>query len=82
MVDFLGYASGFLLAVCLIPQVVKSWKTKSTNDISYLWSSIFVFALLLYFIYVILINATPLIIAGAVEALLAISLLVAKVKYG
>jgi MtN3 and saliva related transmembrane protein len=82
MIDFLGYASGFLLAFCLVPQVIKSWKTKSTADISFLWNSIFVFALLLYLVYVILINATPLIVAGVVETTLAISLLVAKLKYG
>jgi MtN3 and saliva related transmembrane protein len=82
MIDFIGYTSGFLLAFCLVPQVIKSWKSKSTHDISFLWNSIFVFALLLYLVYAILISATPLIVAGIVEAVLAISLLVAKVKYG
>lgn len=82
MIDFIGYTSGFLLAFCLIPQVIKSWKTKSTTDISFLWNSIFVFALLLYLVYAVLIHAIPLVVAGTVEAALAISLLVAKVKYG
>ena len=82
MTDFIGYLSGFLLAVCLVPQVIKSWKTKSTNDISFLWNSIFVFALLLYLVYAYLINAIPLIVAGIAETSLAISLLIAKIKYG
>ena len=82
MIDFIGYTSVFLLAFCLVPQVIKSWKTKSTNDISFLWNSVFVFALLLYLVYAVLINAIPLVIAGIVEAALAISLLIAKVKYG
>lgn len=82
MVDLIGYISGFLLAICLIPQVVKSYKTKSTKDISLLWNSIFAFALLLYLAYAVLISAIPLVVAGIFEAGLAISLLVAKVKYG
>lgn len=82
MVDLIGYISGFLLAICLMPQVVKSYKTKSTKDISLLWNSIFAFALLLYLAYAVLISAIPLVVAGIFEAGLAISLLVAKVKYG
>ena len=30
---FLGYFAGFLTTVSLVPQVIKTWKTKSADDI-------------------------------------------------
>gem|GEM_PF-3768129 len=38
----LGYISTFIIASSLIPQVIKSWKTKSTKDISKTRNSIYV----------------------------------------
>lgn len=35
-IDILGYVAGTLVVVSLLPQTIKSWKTKSTRDIS-LW---------------------------------------------
>ena len=32
--EILGYLSGALITVALLPQVLKSWKSKSTKDIS------------------------------------------------
>jgi len=31
---FLGYFAGFLTTVALVPQVIKTWKTKSADDFS------------------------------------------------
>ena len=31
---FLGYFAGFLTTVGLVPQVIKTWKTKSADDFS------------------------------------------------
>ncbi len=35
--ELLGFAAGSFVAVSLLPQAIKSWKTKSTKDISLLW---------------------------------------------
>ena len=31
---FLGYFAGFLTTVSFVPQVIKTWKTKSADDFS------------------------------------------------
>lgn len=82
MTDFIGYLGGLLIAFALTPQVIKSWKTKSTDDISILWNFIFILGLFFYLIYLKKINAIPLFVAGIVEISLAISLIIAKIKYG
>ena len=38
IVDFLGYAGSFIFTIVMLPQLIKSFKTKSTVDIS--WFSI------------------------------------------
>jgi uncharacterized protein with PQ loop repeat len=35
MIEAIGFASAFLLAVCGIPQAWKSWKTKSSAGVSF-----------------------------------------------
>ena len=35
-IDIMGYIAGALVVASLLPQVIKSWKTKSTKDISIL----------------------------------------------
>ncbi len=81
LIQLTGYLAGFIIALSLTPQVVKSWKTKSTTDISLLWNIILIFGLLLYFIYGIGIKQMPIIVMNTIEISLAISLVVAKLIY-
>lgn len=80
-IQLIGYISGFIVAVSLIPQVIQAWKTKSTKDISLGWTIILLIGLLLYFIYGIGINEMPIIITNTIETILVLSLIIAKLKY-
>ncbi|MFH0856933.1 MAG: PQ-loop domain-containing transporter [bacterium] len=80
-IQFIGYLSGFIIAVSLVPQVIKAYKTKSTTDISLLWNSIFLIGLLLFFVYGIGLGEMPIIVMNGIETLLAVLLLVAKLIY-
>ena len=80
-IQFSGYLAGAILAVALIPQVYKSYKTKSTTDISLAWSIILVVGLSLYLVYGIGIRQMPIIVMNTIETLLAISVVVAKLIY-
>lgn len=80
-IQLTGYLAGFVIAVSLMPQVWKAWKTKSTTDISLLWNAIYIFGLLLFFIYGIGIREMPIIVMNTIEIILAISLIVAKLIY-
>ncbi|MDI6777831.1 MAG: SemiSWEET family transporter [Patescibacteria group bacterium] len=81
LIQFMGYLAGFILAIALVPQVWKSWKTKSTKDVSLLWSLVYTFGLALFLIYGIGIKQMPVIVMNTAEILLALSLVTAKLIY-
>lgn len=80
-IEIIGYISTFIIASSLIPQVIKSWKTKSTKDISKTRNSVYIIWLLLFLFYAIQINKTPIIVWVWLETLLAISILIAKIAH-
>ncbi len=80
--ELTGYLAGIIMVVALMPQIIKSWKTKSTKDISIGWNSIYIFGLILWIVYGIGIKSYPLTFTVIVETILAISLLILKFRYG
>jgi MtN3 and saliva related transmembrane protein len=68
--------------ISLLPQIVKSWKTKSTKDISLGRYCIYSIGLLLWIVYGWLIGSWPLIIMLGIEFVLALTTLRLKLKYG
>ena len=78
MVGFLGSA---IIASALAPQVVKSWKTKSTKDISLLWNTLLLIGLIVFVIYGIGIKSRPIMIFTSIEAMFTLSLLTLKLLY-
>lgn len=79
--EFVGYIAGFLIAVSLTPQLVKTWKTKSTKDISIAWTLIYMSGLLLWIVYAAYNKIAPLMIFASIEFLMAFSLFAMKLKY-
>ncbi|MBU1111273.1 MAG: SemiSWEET family transporter [archaeon] len=52
----LGYVAGILVVISLLPQVIKSWKTKLTRDISLSRYIIYVVVLILWITYAFIIK--------------------------
>ncbi len=71
---------GLIAAVCttfaFIPQVIKVWKTKQTNDLSLRMYSIMFIGILLWLIYGIRIDSLSIIFANVVTAILVGTILV------
>jgi MtN3 and saliva related transmembrane protein len=82
LIDIIGYAAGILVIVSLIPQMVKSWKTKSTKDISLLRYIIYVFGITLWLIYAFLLKNGPMLFSNTIAILFAGSILYMKLRYG
>lgn len=80
--EIVGYLAGAFVAVSLSPQVIKSWKTKSTKDISLGWTMSYLIGLILWLIYAFGIKSWPLFTMTVVEATMALSLLLLKLKHG
>ena len=36
-IELIGFSAGLLVAISSFPQIIKSWKTKSTKDIALSW---------------------------------------------
>lgn len=35
LAEFVGFAAALLTMLCMLPQVAKNWRTKSTKDLSW-----------------------------------------------
>ncbi len=79
--EIIGYLGGLLIALALIPQLVKTWKTKSAKDISMLWTIILLIGLFLYTVYAIKNMIVPLMIFASLESVMAIALIFLKIKF-
>ena len=83
MLDFisiLGFAAGFILILAYVPQVFKTIKTKSTKDISLLFTILIFAGDVLWIIYGIIINSSPLMLTNSVLAILISPILIIKIK--
>ena len=79
--EIVGFVAAAFTTAALAPQAVKSWKTKLTRDVSLWWITTLILGMTLWFTYGILIDSTPLIFANIISLILAVSILVSKIRY-
>lgn len=80
-IAILGYVAGTLTTVAFLPQVIQTWKTKSTKDISLGMFISFCTGVFLWLIYGFLIESSPVIVTNLATFLLAMIILLLKIKY-
>lgn len=81
LIDLLGLAAGSLTTVSFVPQVLKIWRSKSGNDVSYGMFLLFSLGVSLWLAYGLLLKSMPIIAANAVTLLLALLVLYLKFRY-
>ena len=79
--DIIGFIGGALTTLALVPQAVKAWRTKHTKDISIGWIITLTIGILLWLVYGILIGSLPIIAANVATLILAVIVLILKIKY-
>jgi MtN3 and saliva related transmembrane protein len=67
--------------ISFLPQVIKTWKSKSAKDLSLSMFLIFCTGTLLWLIYGLMVNDFPVIVANAVTLMLSLTLLYFKLRY-
>ncbi len=77
----MGYLAGFLTTVAFVPQVVKTWKSKSTEDLSLGMFATFCSGVFCWLMYGILIGDGPIILWNGITLTLALCILAMKLKY-
>ena len=76
----LGYTAGTLIILAYLPQSIKTIKSRSTKDISLLFSLILTIAEILWIVYAIIIHSYPLLLTNAVSVVLLFPILAIKLK--
>ena len=82
LVTGLGLMAGALTTASLVPQVWQIWKTKSAKDISLKMFVVFCSGVALWLAYDILLTEVPIIVWNAITLLLALAIVLMKIKYG
>jgi MtN3 and saliva related transmembrane protein len=78
----IGLVAGFCTTVSFLPQVIKTWKTRSAQDLSFAMLLIFLIGLALWMFYGVVISSLPIILANAVTIALVSCILLLKWRYG
>lgn len=77
----LGLVAGGCTTIAFLPQVLKTWKSRSAKDLSLGMFSFFCFGVLLWLIYGIMVNDIPVIAANGMTLMLASTLLFFKLRF-
>jgi len=80
-VTLLGLTAGTLTTISFLPQVIKTWRSKSVKDISIGMFLTYCIGILLWIFYGIYINSVPVIVTNIVTFTLAFLILVMKMRY-
>ena len=63
--SWIGLAAAFLTSIAVIPQVVRTWRTRHARDISIWQPLLLIVGMLLWLIYGVLLHDLPLIAANS-----------------
>ncbi|HAG50318.1 MAG: hypothetical protein A2X87_05260 [Deltaproteobacteria bacterium GWC2_42_51] len=77
----LGFFGGILTTISFLPQVIKTWKTRSTSDVSLWMFLLLCIGIIIWIIYGFLINSLPVIFANLISFILTSIILVFKIRY-
>ncbi len=80
-IQVLGYGAGTISALVFLPQVIKTWKTKSAGDISIVMFWLATTSVVLWLIYGILIKNGAVIYTNAVILVLSSVMLYFKFRF-
>lgn len=82
LVEGLGYAAGILTTLSFVPQVLKTWRTRSAGDLSATMLTVFTAGVVLWLVYGLALGSFPVILANGVTLVLTGVLLVLRLRRG
>ena len=80
-IQLLGMAAGSISAVTFLPQVIKTWKTKSADDISLLMFTFATVSVIMWLIYGIILRDVPIIYTNSLVLICSLVMLYFKFRY-
>lgn len=80
-IQLLGLLAGSLTTAAFLPQVLKTWKSRSAKDLSLGMFSLFCLGVAMWLVYGLMVKDVPVIAANLVTLLLASTLLFFKLRF-
>ena len=80
-IDLFGFLAAFLTTIAFLPQLYKTWKTKSADDVSLIMLILFITGLMCWIIYGLNINSIPILVANVITFIFNFSILILKITY-
>jgi MtN3 and saliva related transmembrane protein len=80
-IEMVGLLGSVLSSITFIPQVYKTWKTRSAGDLSLLMMSIVFISTIVWLIYGFGLKLLPVIIANSIICVLSLLLIVFKLTF-
>jgi len=77
----IGLVAGLLNTISFIPQVIKTWRSKSAKDLSLVMFLLYCAGMLLWTIYGFMLNELPLILWNVITLVLSLVILFFKIKF-
>lgn len=81
MIDVIGYLGSFVGTIVMLPQIIKSIKTKSVDDVSWVMLWLYVINCALWLTYGVLMPSNPIILCNATALLIISAEIYIKIKY-
>jgi len=84
MLDFvtiLGLAAGTLTTSAFLPQMLKTWQSKSAKDVSFSMLVTFILGVFLWLLYGIYLQSLPITLTNGITLFFNIIILLLKIKY-
>jgi MtN3 and saliva related transmembrane protein len=78
----IGLVAAFCTTIAFVPQVVRTWKSRSTKDISLGTFVFYAIGIFTWLVYGVLIGDLPLIASNGVTFVLSVIMLGFKLRYG
>lgn len=82
LATIVGFAASFCTTAAFLPQVLRTWRSKSTKDISLPTYLAYSVGLALWLIYGLMVRDAPLIVSNAITLVLALTILGLKLRHG
>jgi MtN3 and saliva related transmembrane protein len=82
LTGFIGSVAAGTASLSLLPQVLKTWRTRSARDLSLTWLIVALFSMSLWIAYGVLLPAWSVVVANALTTAMALLLLIFKLRYG
>ena len=82
IVELMGYIAAILGSIIMLPQVIKTAKTKRAADVSYWMLVVYLIATTLWIIYGFIIRALPVAFGSIIAFVLIVVQIALKARYG